>query len=118
MKRFEKNEFINSKLVCETSAKPSTIRSEYYGGRGITSLRDNVFTSFADLATIKPSPSANTTQLNKASYKDSQNINVTVWLKGFITPGKSSNYEFSIQTNGHAILFLSVNETSAVKVRK
>ena len=111
---YEKNNYVDSKLVCKTSAKPTNL-NDYYGGRGISLIRDNVLTSFNNFGSASPSGSAVQSQLNSANFVDSQTVDVTVWLKGFFAPKKSSNYEFNLKTNAPAILYLSDDATSSRK---
>lgn len=95
-------------------AKPA-ILNEYAGGRGISLIRDNILTSGNNLRTAAPSANSAKSQLDKASYQDTQSVDVTAWLKGFFVPAKSSNYEFYLKTNAPAILFLSTDQTSQSK---
>ena len=83
---------------------------------GITLIRDNVTTSFANLTKAIPSSNAQTSIINQASYQDTLTTSVTIWLKGFIYPKKNSIYEFTIVTNGVAALFISNDSSSANKV--
>ena len=76
--------------------------------------RDNVFTS--NLVGAVPSPNAVYSQLTDARYIDNQTSDVTVWIRGFILPAKDSRYEFSITTNGPAVLYLSTDASSTNKV--
>lgn len=112
---FKLNNKVDSMLMCSTSPKGS-VSAEYYGGRGITVYRDNLLTSSASLSTATPSANAQVSTLNDASYVDTQNVDVTIWMKGYIKPAVSSNYEFSISTNGQAVLMISTDSTSAAKV--
>ncbi|CAF0710276.1 unnamed protein product [Brachionus calyciflorus] len=112
---YEPNNRIDSKLVCKTSAQPAR-SNEYPGGRGITLIRDNILTSDANLQTATPSVNSVISELRNASFIDNQTVDVTVWLKGFFVPQKSSNYEFNFQTNAPGILFLSVDQTSLNKL--
>ncbi len=79
-------------------------------------IRDNILTSFTNLSRVEPSTSATTSYLNMASFTDNQYRDVTVWLRGYLEPGKSSRYEFSLNTNGDSILFLSTDSNSSNKV--
>ena len=47
-----------TKLVCESPPISTNNANEYYGNRGLNLIRDNVFTSLANLATTIPSASA------------------------------------------------------------
>ena len=113
---YQRNNDYDSKLICQTASKPSSIANEYSGGMGVTVIRDNVYTSSANLASAVPSANAVYSYLNDAQFVYNQTTDVTVWLKGFILPSKTSSYEFSITTNGTASLFISTDSTSANKV--
>ena len=106
--------FPNTILTCMTTT-PSIIQNEFYGNRGITLIKDQVLTSFINLQTATPSANAASSILNQALYQDTGNSDVTVWLRGFFYPQTSSNYEFTIVTNGNAILMLSNNTSSTNK---
>lgn len=101
--------------MCQTET-PAPVAVEYSGNRGITLIRDNVYTPFASLQTATPSANAQYDWLDVASFADNQSVDVTVWLKGFLLPMKSSDYKFSIKANGPTILYLSTDATSANKV--
>lgn len=104
----------NTTFVCTSPAQTSA--SEYYGNRGINVIVDNVYSS--NLATATPSNAATSNVTNRAAFISSQTGPVTVWLKGFLSPQKDSNYDFTLKTNGQAILYLSTDSTSANKVKK
>ncbi len=108
----------NTKLTCQTPSIPSSLSNEYPGGRGINLLRDNVLTLFANLSSASPSAVAEKSFTDQLTYTDILNTDVTVWFRGFLAPGKSSNYEFQFDsiTNGNAILLLSTDDSSANKV--
>jgi hypothetical protein len=108
----------STKLTCETPNVPSTSSNEYSGGRGINLLRDNVLTPFANLSSASPSAAAEKSFTDQLTYTDILNVDVTVWFRGFLSPGKSSNYEFQFDsiTNANAVLLLSTNDSSANKV--
>lgn len=103
-------------LVCQTSSEPSVAQNEYYGNRGITVIRDNVLTANSDLATAIPSANAVTSIASLANYTDTQTVDVTIWIKGFISPARTSLYEFSLVSNGNAVLSVSTDATSANQV--
>jgi hypothetical protein len=106
-------------LQCETPAQVlNTSTNEYPGGRGINLIVDNILTSVNNLLSAQPSPSAQISYLNKASYYDESVASAkTVWMKGFFYPEKSSNYLFTLVSNSSAILFLSEDETAAKKIQ-
>ena len=99
-----------------TPPKPSSLKSEYPGGRGINLITENVHTVFASLSSAVPSQNAIVSYIDQLSYKYAVSQSVTVWFRGFFTPGKDSNYQFELVTNGDALLFLSTDSTSANKV--
>jgi hypothetical protein len=115
---FDLADTIKTRLTCQTPRVPSTLSSQYPGGRGINLIRENVLTSFANLATVSPSAAAEKSFTDQLAYTDSLNTDITVWFKGYLAPGKNSNYEFQFDsiTNGDAILLLSTDATSANKV--
>ena len=65
-----------------------------------------------------PSVNAQTIWLDAASYQDNNIVDVTVWLKGFLIIAKTSDYLFSLKTNGDAKLYLSTDATKANRVIK
>lgn len=111
---FDMTNLTNTKFVCKNVPQPS-ILNEYYGNRGVTLYRDNIYS--ANLASAQPSSNAQISKLNQASYTDSLGLDVTIWLKGFLNPKKSSSYEFSIETTGQAILSISQDAKSANKAQ-
>jgi len=90
--------------------------NEYPGGRGMVLIRDNILTPFSNLTRVIPSATATLSYMNMASFTDNQFRDVTIWLRGFLEPGKSSRYEFTLNTNGDAILYLSTDSTSSNKI--
>ena len=116
---FDMTNLPDTVLVCQTSSEPSTAQNEYYGNRGITVIRDNVFTTNSSLATALPSANAVTSIASLANYTDTQTVDVTIWMKGFISPARTSLYEFSLVTNADAaVLYGSTDETSANQVNR
>jgi hypothetical protein len=113
---FDLGDTINTKLTCKTPIAPTTNLAEYPGGRGINFIRDNILTTYNNLLTAQPSQNAQYSFNDKLSFKDNQYTDVTIWFKGFLTPGKDSNYEFQLETNGNAILLLSTDSSSSNKV--
>ena len=105
----------NTQFICRNSPqlKPS---NEYYGNRGINLIRDDVYTEFNSLATAVPSVNAQSSTAKQISYNDTKTVDLTVWFKGFINPRVTSFYEFYIDTNASAALFVSTDSTSANKV--
>lgn len=106
----------STSLTCQTETAPASSSSEYIGNRGLTLIRDNVFTAYASLSSATPSASATKSQQSSASYADTQTVDVTVWLKGYITPLKTSDYELTLVANSGARLFLSTDDKSSNKV--
>ena len=118
---YQLNNGYDSTLVCQTAPKPTTSsQTEFYGGLGVTLIRDNFYSS--DLTNAVPSANAIYSQLIDAQYDQyndnttTSNSDITVWLKGFFKPGKTANYQFSITSFSSAILYLSTDETAANKV--
>ena len=103
----------NTTFVCSSPAQVTA--TEYYGNRGVNLIVENVYSS--DLTTATPSANANASVINQASYSTSSTDDVTVWLKGFLSPQKDSEYDFTLATNGQAILYGS-DTTSANQVFK
>ena len=112
---FDLGDTINTKLTCKTPAAPAPL-AEYPGGRGINLIRDNILTTFNNLLNAMPSQNAQYSFSDKLSFTDNQYTDVTIWFKGYIAPGKDSNYEFQLVTNGNAILLLSNDSSSSNKV--
>ena len=107
-----------SSIVCQVPVAPGSSSQEYSGNRGITLIVDNgVSTSSANLATVQPTSNAQSSQINMASYTSSTSGAQTIWLKGFLAPGKKSSYKLSLVTNGAAELYLSTDSTSVNKVK-
>lgn len=106
---YEKNDYINSKLVCQTSAKPVQT-NQYPGSRGIYAYRQSILTAYDSLSSAQPSANAAQSLLNQTNFIDIQTVDVTVWLKGYLSPGKSSNYEFQLQTNGYGVVYLTFDK--------
>ena len=106
-----------TKLVCQSPSISTNAANEYYGNRGMNLIRDNVFTSYANMATATPSANAVNSVIQNATYTDTQSVDVTIWLKGYFSPQIDSSYEFDLNTNGDAaMIYLSTDSTSANKV--
>lgn len=103
-----------TKLVCKTSSQPNVL-ADQIGGRGITLVQENLFTDLPSLQSSTPTDSASISVLDKASFTDSGNSDITIWLKGYFVPAKTSNYKFDLKSNSHAILFVSDDQTSQAK---
>ena len=103
--------------MCQVPAVGSSSQ-EYVGNRGITLIEDSgISTSSANLGTAQPTANAQYSELNMASYTASSSGARTVWFKGFLTPGKTSQYKLSLVSNGAAELYLSTDSTSTNKVK-
>jgi len=109
---FDMTKLPNTRFVCSSPAQ--TTANEYYGNRGVTLIVDDVYSS--DLTTATPSAYSNTSVITQAAFSTSQTNDLTVWLKGFISPQTDSDYDFTLQTNGQAILNISSDSTSANQV--
>jgi hypothetical protein len=96
----------------------SLSNGDFYGNRGIsTTIDSNIFTTFSNLFNATPSSNAAYNVANKAYIKVSGPV--TVWLRGFLAPAKTSSYELSLvigDTNTNALVYLSTNDTSVNKV--
>lgn len=104
----------DTSFACKNLPQANTAQTEFFGNRGINLIVDNVYTPYSNLATASPSPNAVSNVTNQVAF--SATGPVTVWLKGFISPQKDSNYQFILQTNGAAVLYLSTDATSVNKV--
>lgn len=111
---YQRNNNYDSKLVCQTAPNPSSSQSSYPGGMGVTLIRDNVYS--ANLASAVPSGSAVYSQLIDAKFLDNQTVGVTVWMKGYLLPAKTSKYDLSFNSNGTGLLYFSTDETPSNKV--
>ena len=106
----------NTALTCQTQSSQAS-SSDYYGNRGIQVAISNSFTPYALLNTSNPPTNAQVNWLDSASYQYTGKSNVTIWLTGYLAPSVSSDYLFSITTNGFAQFYLSTDSTSSQKVK-
>lgn len=111
---FDMSNLQNTTLVCRNSPK-SSVNNEYYGNRGVTFFRDNLYISPNQFSTATPSTSSQSSILDSAFYNDTNTIDVTIWLIGYFNPKKNSAYQFSLDTTGDAHLYLSIDSTSPNK---
>lgn len=102
----------SASIVCQMPSNENTIFSEYIGNRGVTLIVDAVYSS--NLTAAIPSSSANYSEINMASYQIAGTY--TIWLKGFLAPKKTSQYEFEIVSTGNSVLYISSDSSSANKV--
>ena len=79
-------------------------------------LRDNVKLSFGSLVSATPSANAQTIWLDELAYIDPNITDVTVWMSGFLTIARDSDYLISLSTNGVATMYLSTDSTEANKI--
>ena len=105
----------STSLICKNKPQKS-IKTEYYGNRGINFYRDNVYTSYNQFLSAIPSASSQTNILDSAYYNDTNTIDITIWFIGYFNPKKDSAYQFNLITNGDAQLFLSTDSSSTNKV--
>ena len=105
-----------SKIICQTPSGKMIHSQEYVGNRGINLIEDYVYTPHSMLNLAVPSQSAKNFKIEKTSYKSNLYGNLTIWLKGYFVPEKSSKYEFEIINNGKCVLFISKSSSSANKV--
>lgn len=82
---------------------------EYFGNRGVTLFKSN---SQADLdSAIRPQTA---TGILDQMYFSSESAS-TVWLVGYLFPGKTSSYEFTVSSSGTARFYISSNVSSTNK---
>jgi hypothetical protein len=104
-------------LVCKSPPISTNNVNEYYGNRGLNLIRDDVFTSLANLVSATPSAGSIKSVIQNTTYNDTHSVDVTIWLEGYFSPQINSLYEFDLNTNGDAaILYISTDSTSANKV--
>ncbi|CAF0814130.1 unnamed protein product, partial [Brachionus calyciflorus] len=115
---FQQNNYVDSTLECETSAKPNIDgRNYFFGGRGINLVVDDVLTTYENLETLTLSGSANYSVVNEMSVNFNQQNPVTALFKGFFAPEKNGNYDFPVETNGYVKVFLSTSEDPNQKTK-
>jgi hypothetical protein len=83
----------------------------FIGERGMTLIEERIYTPADNLATAIPSANAKYSKLSAASYINRYYIDLTIWMRGFFNPVISSNYEFSVQSIGNFVLFVSNSES-------
>jgi len=105
-------------IQCQTSAVPSSIRSQYHGGRGLQIFRSSTSNTQSALSGVNPPTpsSAAVAWTDDALYIGTSSSVETVWLIGFVRVAKAGTYTFSLDTNGAAAIFLSTNDDPANKV--
>lgn len=113
---FQMTNLPDTQFTCEFKSQQNPSSNEYYGNRGINFIRDDVYTLFANLASVTPSANARYNITNQMFFNENRPFDSTVWFRGYFKPKISSNYLFSINTNGSAILFVSTDSSSANKV--
>lgn len=64
-----------------------------------------------------PNTNANRTWTGEASYSASFSSAATVWFIGFLRPPIMGAFNFQLETNSPAILYLSTDEDPANKVQ-
>jgi hypothetical protein len=108
---------LSTVITCQTLAAPSAVpNNEYHGNRGLNLIVDQVATSTSNLATAAPSSQAQSSFLNQAFYQFNRSIAVTIWFQGWINPMRDSIYEFTINTNGNAVLLIGTSSTNSTIV--
>lgn len=90
-----------SRIECLTKPFEQIPTDNYYGNRGITIFTSNTYS--ADLSLARPDDHKEIR--DQFSYPSGSHK--TVWLVGYLIPGKSSQYQFSLSSNGDAKLYLS-----------
>ena len=101
----------NTQFICKSPTQVQN--SEYFGNRGINLIKDNVYMQFSQLSSAVPSINSNKTVIDQTVFSDSNSEDITIWLRGFFSPQTDSLYEFIINSNGEAILYLSTDTTLA-----
>ncbi len=112
---FDNSNYQNTILTCQTQSAP-TLSSDFYGNRGIQAAISLSYISYDSFNTSSPPANAQVIWIDSASYQYKGNSNVTVWLTGYLAPSVTSDYLFSVTTNGFAQFYLSFDSTSSQKV--
>ena len=110
---FKSNNFYDSTLECQVPAYNSDYdnKDNFFGGRGINVFIDKKNTNFDDLFLSSPSMLAKNYIAQNMSVSLNNTDPVTVWFKGFFAPLRSGSYDFQINTNGFAKVYLSTTES-------
>lgn len=92
--------------MCQVSSPPTLSSGYYYGNRGLSTIIDSgvYYTTLTNLLTAQPSASAQYSEINRAQIEATGPV--TVWLRGFIAPAKTSPYELRLIANGNALLYV------------
>lgn len=105
---FNMDDQLRTRIQCRSDIEDQT-SSAYYGNRGVTFYRTDNFSPSLDA--VRP--------LNSTGYLDQMSYTTdtasTVWLIGYLRPGKNSSYTFSISTSSSAKLFISSSVDSSDK---
>jgi hypothetical protein len=110
---FEINDGVNTRIQCNTGAEPALASSDYVGGRGISLHVLNQ--KITPTTTI--SSSAVKSIIDSASYTSNTTTAITIWLEGYLSPQKNSEYRFDLIGNADAsVLYISTDHTAANKV--
>lgn len=110
VKGFNQDDYLKTRITCETAIYHNS--TEYFGNRGITLYQSDTFTN--DLVnTVRPI-NEEAQIIDEFSY--SRTSVGTVFLTGFLVPGKSSNYTLSIVSDANAALFISSDGNSSNKI--
>ena len=73
-------------------------------------------TNLGNSSAPMPTANANRTWTNEASFSSTFSSAATVWFIGFLRTPMTAAYNFQLQTNAQAILYLSSDENPANKV--
>lgn len=109
---FNRDDQLKTRIECRSMPlENSNMQTmEYFGNRGITLFKSTGHSADLDAA-IRPDTAAET--LDKMYY--SSGSASTVWLVGYLFPGKTSSYEFSVSTTGTAKFYISSDKSSMNK---
>ncbi|CAF3595884.1 unnamed protein product [Rotaria sordida] len=107
-------------IQCQTSTTPVNNRNHYRGGRGLHIFYQPGFTSLTSLGNANPpmpSATANRTWTGEASFSSNFPSGATVWFIGFLRTPMTAAFNFRLETNSQAILYLSSDEDPTNKAQ-
>ncbi|CAF3294041.1 unnamed protein product [Rotaria sp. Silwood2] len=107
-------------IQCQTSIRPASNRNHYRGGRGLHVYYQPGYINLNALGSASlPIPNANTSRswTGEASFSSVFSSATTVWLIGFIRAPMTAAFNFRLESNSQAALYLSIDEDPANAVR-
>ncbi|CAF4657274.1 unnamed protein product [Rotaria sp. Silwood1] len=107
-------------IQCETSIRSVSNRNHYRGGRGLHTYYQPGYINLNALGSVSPPmPNANTSRswTGEASFSSVFSSATTVWLVGFIRAPMTAAFNFRLESNSQAALYLSTDEDPANAVR-